>query len=169
MNEQHPFFEHIRAEHPNPDKFDEFVSACFRPLRKSIRINTLKISVIDFLSMAKKRSWLLTNIPWCSDGFWIESSDPDTPLNLGNSGEHLSGLFYIQEASSMLPPSVLISESSSDKIPNTVLDMAAAPGSKTTQIAALMNNTGSILANELSASRIKVLHANLQQIGRAHV
>ena len=161
MNEQHPFFEHIRAEHPNPDNFDEFIGACYRPLRKSIRVNTLKISIADFLLLANKRDWKLTNIPWCPEGFWIEGTESESSLNLGNSGEHLAGLFYIQEASSMLPPSVLLS----GNMPTNLLDMAAAPGSKTTQLAALMNNNGSILANELSASRLKVLHANLQRCG----
>ncbi len=80
---------------------------------------------------------------------------------LGNCGEHLMGLFYIQEASSMLPPIALLKDNPS----MLVLDMAAAPGSKTTQLAALMNNQGTILANELSASRLKVLHANLQRCG----
>ena len=61
----------------------------------------------------------------------------------------------------MLPPIALLKDNPS----TLVLDMAAAPGSKTTQLAALMDNQGTILANELSASRLKVLHANLQRCG----
>jgi len=105
--------------------------------------------------------WTLTTIPWCKEGFWIESADENKELQLGNSGEHLMGLFYIQEASSMLPAVVLLD----NKPASMVLDMAAAPGSKTTQLAALMENKGTILANELSASRVKVLHANIQRCG----
>lgn len=62
----------------------------------------------------------------------------------------------------MLPVSALIDSAPQ---PDSVMDMAAAPGSKTTQLAALMGNQGAILANEFSASRVKVLHANLSRCG----
>ncbi|RLA03020.1 MAG: 16S rRNA (cytosine(1407)-C(5))-methyltransferase RsmF [Gammaproteobacteria bacterium] len=169
MNPIDSFFEHIRKQHPDPDSFVDFIAACKRPLRKSIRVNTLKISVDDFKGLAAKRGWILTPIPWCKEGFWIDHNPEKEPLQLGNCGEHLMGLFYIQEASSMLPAEALLSGLSTE--PNgldankMVLDMAAAPGSKTTQLAAIMSNEGTLLANELSASRLKVLHANLQRCG----
>ncbi len=78
--------------------------------------------------------------------------------------EHIQGLFYIQEASSMLPP-VALFDSTDSKILETVLDVASAPGSKTTQLAALMNNHGLLIANEYSSSRVKILHANVQRMG----
>lgn len=62
----------------------------------------------------------------------------------------------------MLPVSALFM---ANDTPARVLDMAAAPGSKTTQIAARLNNQGLIVANEYSASRVKVLHANLHRCG----
>lgn len=62
----------------------------------------------------------------------------------------------------MLPVTALFSGNAS---PERVMDMAAAPGSKTTQMAACMHNRGTILANEFSASRVKVLHANLSRCG----
>jgi 16S rRNA (cytosine1407-C5)-methyltransferase len=62
-----------------------------------------------------------------------------TPLPLGSTAEHLSGLFYIQEASSMLPVAALFADGNA---PERVMDVAAAPGSKTTQIAARMGNHG---------------------------
>ena len=169
MKTQHPFFTHIQQQHPNPGKFSDFLSACQRPLRKSIRVNTLKISVVDFKILTNKRSWKLTDIPWCEEGFWIDDIETVEQFQLGNSGEHLLGLFYIQEASSMLPPIALLKDLTfKDSLANNklkILDIAAAPGSKTTQLAAMVNNTGTILANELSASRLKVLHANLQRCG----
>jgi 16S rRNA (cytosine1407-C5)-methyltransferase len=166
---QHAFFSHIQQQHPNPGKFSDFLSACQRPLRKSIRVNTLKISVIDFKILAYKRGWELSIIPWCEEGFWIDDDSTAEQFSLGNSGEHLLGLFYIQEASSMLPPIALLKKNlASNNLPRKnlkILDLAAAPGSKTTQLAAMVNNTGTILANELSASRLKVLHANLARCG----
>ena len=143
-----------------------FVDSCHQPLRRAIRVNTLKISVDDFKIRASEHHWKLTAIPWCEEGFWIELEEETTPL--GNSFEHLSGLFYIQEASSMLPVAALfhLFEQSSE---STVLDAAAAPGSKTTQMAAKMQNKGLIVANEYSASRIKMLHANVQRCGIKNV
>lgn len=159
------FLAQMRALLPAHLSFDDFIAACQRPLRRSLRVNTLKITVEDFLTLVAPYGWQLTPIPWCSEGFWIERNNEDD-LPLGSTAEHLSGLFYIQEASSMLPVCALFA---SDEIPERVMDVAAAPGSKTTQIAAKMGNHGAILANEYSASRVKVLHANISRCGISNV
>lgn len=151
----------MREALPSHLSLDDFIAACQRPLRRSIRVNTLKISVDDFLALVSPYGWQLTPVPWCAEGFWIERDD-EASLPLGSSAEHLSGLFYIQEASSMLPVAALFADGNS---PERVMDVAAAPGSKTTQIAARMGNQGAILANEFSASRVKVLHANISRCG----
>lgn len=151
----------MREALPSHLSLDDFIAACQRPLRRSIRVNTLKISVEDFLALVSPYRWQLTPVPWCAEGFWIERDDEDA-VPLGSTAEHLSGLFYIQEASSMLPVAALFAEGNS---PDRVMDVAAAPGSKTTQIAARMGNRGAILANEFSASRVKVLHANISRCG----
>ena len=143
---------------------DDFIAACNRPLRPSLRVNTLKISVADFVILAATWQWELLPIPWCPEGFWIQRQDNDE-TRLGNALAHLAGLFYIQEASSMLPVTALFAHQTA---PLLVMDVAAAPGSKTTQIAALMNNQGGIVANEYSASRVKVLHANINRCGVAN-
>lgn len=159
------FLAQMREAMPAHLAFDDFIAACQRPLRRSIRVNTLKISVTDFLALVAPYGWQLTPVPWCAEGFWIEREDEES-LPLGSTAEHLSGLFYIQEASSMLPVAALFT---GDEMPKRVMDVAAAPGSKTTQIAARMGNQGAILANEFSASRVKVLHANLSRCGIANV
>lgn len=151
----------MREALPSHLSLDDFIAACQRPLRRSIRVNTLKISVGDFLALVSPYNWQLTPVPWCAEGFWIERDDEDA-VPLGSTAEHLSGLFYIQEASSMLPVAALFAD---DNAPERVMDVAAAPGSKTTQIAARMGNQGAILANEYSASRVKVLHANISRCG----
>ncbi|MDA7747275.1 16S rRNA (cytosine(1407)-C(5))-methyltransferase RsmF [Psychromonas sp.] len=164
------FIDKMSAIIPENLTVDDLIAACRRPLRRAIRVNTLKISVADFQLRAKEHAWKLIPIPWCAEGFWIASDDLIESQNsteghsLGNSAEHLAGLCYIQEASSMLPVSALFHFfKQSDK--SVVLDAAAAPGSKTTQIAALMENKGLIIANEFSSSRIKMLHANIQRSG----
>ncbi|CAO96557.1 16S rRNA (cytosine(1407)-C(5))-methyltransferase RsmF [Erwinia tasmaniensis] len=155
------FVEQMQQLLPDADEFQRFITSSQLPLRRSLRVNTLKISVDDFLTLVEPYQWALTPIPWCQEGFWISRDDADT-LPLGSTAEHLAGLFYIQEASSMLPVSALFD---GGDMPQRVMDMAAAPGSKTTQIAAHMGNRGAILANEYSASRVKVLHANLSRCG----
>jgi len=155
------FLEATRAIMPAELSMDDFIAACQRPLRPSLRVNTLKISVTDFLELAGNYQWDLEPVPWCAEGFWINRNVLDD-TRLGNALSHLAGLFYIQEASSMLPVTALFAN---DTQPVLVMDVAAAPGSKTTQIAALMENQGGIIANEYSASRVKVLHANISRCG----
>ncbi len=154
----------MRASLPDEAELQRFLAISQQPLRKSVRVNTLKISVADFLARTAQYGWRLTPVPWCAEGFWIERDDESLPL--GSVAEHLSGLFYIQEASSMLPVTALFAAAPDAQ---QVMDMAAAPGSKTTQLAALMHNRGAILANEYSASRVKVLHANISRCGVSNV
>jgi len=170
------FLSHAKNSFLKDYQVEDFINACCQPLRKSIRINTLKISVTECLKEFEQYDLVCTPIPWCKEGFWIAAKNLDDENGttkcsmtenssvLGNLPEHLQGLFYIQEASSMLPPSALI-DSPENLNDVMILDMAAAPGSKTTQLAALVDNSGLILANEMSASRVKVLHANLVRCG----
>ena len=155
------FLDVVRDALPANLTLEDFIEYSRRPLRRSLRVNTLKISVADFLALVEPYNWQLTPIPWCAEGFWIEREDEDS-LPLGSTAEHLSGMFYIQEASSMLPVTALFADG---REPQRIMDVAAAPGSKTTQIAARMGNQGAILANEYSASRVKVLHANISRCG----
>ncbi|WP_105902139.1 16S rRNA (cytosine(1407)-C(5))-methyltransferase RsmF [Vibrio gangliei] len=154
------FLQLVESTMPSHLSMADFIAACQRPLRRSIRVNTLKVSVQEMLVIAGEKGWTLSPIPWCEEGFWIDREDKTVPL--GNTAEHLAGLFYIQEASSMLPVTALLKDN--DNL-DLVLDMAAAPGSKTTQIAAAMQNHGALVANEYSASRVKVLSANVQRCG----
>ena len=93
-------------------------------------------------------------IPWCEEGFWIEHHKKER-RDIGNLPEHSLGYFYIQEAASMIPPLVL------DPKPNdVVLDIAASPGSKTTQIVQYMQNKGILIANDYTIDRMKPLSIN---------
>ncbi|MEZ9538020.1 16S rRNA (cytosine(1407)-C(5))-methyltransferase RsmF [Shewanella sp. 10N.286.51.B8] len=153
------YLTHIATELPAHLNMDDFIAACNRPLRKSIRVNTLKISVAQFTQIMTDNGWQFEAIPWCAEGFWVSVSDD---VQIGNMIEHIQGLFYIQEASSMLPPVALLQNDNHSKL---ILDVASAPGSKTTQLAALMDNQGLLIANEYSASRVKILHANVLRMG----
>ncbi|MBD1582750.1 16S rRNA (cytosine(1407)-C(5))-methyltransferase RsmF [Pseudoalteromonas sp. S16_S37] len=160
------FIDDVKTYIPRHLSIDEFVEACQRPLRRSVRVNTLKMSVTDFQSYCKAHNWEIDPVPWCNTGFWLtRPDDEEQNLPIGNTELHLSGCIYVQEASSMLPVQAL-----SDVIDDCeyVLDMAAAPGSKTTQLAAMMNGNGVLVANEFSSSRVKVLAANTKRMGVAN-
>ncbi len=137
------------------NRYDDFIQCSFSFLRRSIRVNIIKSDVPTILARLEK-DWKLVPIPWCAQGFWLESERRD----IGNTLEHALGYIYVQEAASMIPPLVL------DPQPGeTVLDMAAAPGSKTCQMAAMMRNSGLLVANDIKPDRLKPLGLNLQRLG----
>ncbi len=129
-----------------------------RPLRKSKRVNTLKIPIKKFEQYAQKMHWKIEPVPWCPEGFFIDREDRETAL--GKDLLHMMGGTYMQEAASMLPVALL------DPQPGeTILDMSAAPGSKTTQIAARMQRRGVLIANDMQEKRLWTLNTNLQRCG----
>ncbi|TSC58296.1 MAG: Ribosomal RNA small subunit methyltransferase F, partial [Candidatus Peregrinibacteria bacterium Greene0416_62] len=137
-------------------------AASARPLRKCIRVNTLKTTVEEVLHRASEQGWKLTPVPWCPEGFFIDREDRTEAL--GKDLLHLLGHVYLQEASSMLPPVML-----GAKPGEAVLDMCAAPGSKTTQIAAAMSGRGLIVANEVQEKRMWTLNTACQRSGVTNV
>ena len=143
----------------NKSDFEKLQKSLEKPFRKSIRINTLKISVAEFKKIAKKKKWILTQVPWCKEGFFIDRVDRSVPL--GKDLLHHSGCFYIQEASSMYPISLL----SDVKDTDLILDLCAAPGSKFTQVSQKGEKLPMIVANEPSGNRIKGLVSNIKRLG----
>lgn len=138
--------------------WEEFKTCSLSFLNRSIRANTLKIPVKE-LKERLQDTWNLEQIPWCKEGFWIEHHKKER-RDIGNLIEHSLGYFYTQEAASMIPPIVL--DPKPDEI---VLDIAASPGSKTTQIAQYMENKGILIANDYTYERMKPLSINLQRCG----
>jgi NOL1/NOP2/sun family putative RNA methylase len=121
----------------------------------NIRTNTLKISVEQLEKKFKEKSYQLEKIPWCKEGFWIKAEE-----NLSKTIYHVLGYCFIQNASSMIPPTVL------NPTPGEiVLDLCASPGAKTTQLSAAMQNKGLIIANDITYKRLKALRGNLQRCG----
>lgn len=125
----------------------------------SIRVNTLKISPEKLKKRIEEKKWII-NQPFKNYPEILVIENNLMPGELGRSIEHLLGYYYVQEISSMLPIIAL-----NPKPNESLLDLCAAPGSKTTQAAAKMENTGNIIANELQMGRIKVLASNLQRCG----
>jgi NOL1/NOP2/sun family putative RNA methylase len=136
--------------------WEAFKVASLKYLRRAIRVNTLKISVSN-LKKRLEKEWALEQIPWIREGFWITNKYSDR-RDIGNLKEHMLGYFYVQEAASMIPPLLL-----DVKPGDFVLDCCSAPGSKTTQMGAMLKGKGFIIANELTGSRIAPLSINLQR------
>ncbi|MEA3514488.1 MAG: RsmB/NOP family class I SAM-dependent RNA methyltransferase [Nanoarchaeota archaeon] len=141
--------------------FEIFKKYCLSFLRRSIRVNTLKITIPKLVKRIET-DWNLMQIPWCKQGFWVDHKGigEEKRRDIGNLTEHALGYFYVQEAASMIPPVVL------DPNPGEiVLDMCASPGSKASQIAQYMQNKGLIVANDYKGIRLAPLGINLQRMG----
>ncbi len=143
-------------------EWEEFKKYSLSFLRRSIRVNTLHGSVKEITDSISKKGWILEQIPWCKEGFWIEHEGigEEKRRDVGNLLEHQLGKIYVQEAASMIPPLVLNPQPG-----DLVLDLCAAPGSKTTQMGMLMNNKGLIVANDYKGARLQSLGINVQKSG----
>ena len=141
----------------NLTNFEEFKEISLKPLPRVIRVNTLKSNVDDLKKRLK--DWKLKKLKYHNHAFEIEHKKKER-RDVGNLKEHFLGYFYLQEGASLLPPLIL-----DPKEDDIVLDVAAAPGSKTTQMAAMMKNKGLIVANEVKYMRLKPLSINLQRCG----
>ncbi|MFX1314561.1 MAG: RsmB/NOP family class I SAM-dependent RNA methyltransferase [Promethearchaeota archaeon] len=127
-----------------------------RPLTPSIRVNTLKIQPEELSNRLENKGYKLQTINWIPYGFTVLKET----YNLGSLHEYLQGYFYIQNIASMLPAIIL------NPNPNeTVIDMCAAPGGKSTHLAQLMNNKGSLILVERNRNRIPALEINLRRMG----
>lgn len=121
-----------------------------------LRVNQLRIENEEFERIMSKFELKKIN--------WIEGVYSTEHEKMGNSIEYQTGLFYIQSLSSMVPVYILNPQKN-----DIVLDMAAAPGSKTTQMAIQMKNEGIIIANDISYNRMKSLTSHLDRLGIINV
>ena len=139
------------------DEFEKYEEALSLPLNHSLRVNTLKISVEDFLAISPFK---LTPVPWAENAFYYDAS-LDTP---SKHPFYFAGLYYLQEPSATLPAATLPIEEG-DK----VLDICSAPGGKSTELAAKLKGTGLLVSNDISASRLKALQKNIESFGASNV
>ncbi len=133
--------------------FDAFVKTMDEPAFKGVRINTLKCDKERFL---QKFPYKLKQTPFYKDGYYIDSD----VSRIGSHPYHHAGAIYMQEPSAMSAVSMLSVEEG-----DRVLDLCAAPGSKTTQIAAELKGTGLLWSNEIVRNRASILVSNLERCG----
>ncbi|TYG37728.1 hypothetical protein ES288_D13G164600v1 [Gossypium darwinii] len=135
----------------------ELIEAFEKPRPTCIRTNTLRTHRRDLADVLSKRGVELDQLSkWSKVGLVVYNSH----VPIGATPEYLAGFYYIQGASSFLPVMALAPQEK-----ERVVDMAAAPGGKTTYVAALMKNSGIIYANEIREARLKSLTANLHRMG----
>ncbi len=127
----------------------------------TFRVNTLKTTRDELRARLMELGLETDSVAWYPDAFILQNK---SKWELMETPPYQNGELYVQSLSSMIPPLVL------DPQPGEkVCDLAAAPGSKTTQMAAMMRNQGEIVANDRSKIRLRKLVANLKTQGVTNV
>ncbi len=126
------------------------------PLTPTIRVNTLKINSSDLNKRLRNKGFELDPIEMIPYGYNIIKETH----NLGSTHEFLQGYYYLQNYASMLSAIIL-----EPKPTETIIDMCAAPGSKSTHIGQLMENKGALVLIERNKNRIPALELNLRRMG----
>lgn len=138
------------------DDFEAFWAAYDRPNTPALRLNPMK-NVGNADTDKPPLPCIGQPVPWAAHGYYY---DPDAELRPGKHPYHEAGAYYIQEASAMIPAS-LCPPTPGDK----VLDLCAAPGGKSTQLAAALSGRGLLVANEIHPQRASILSQNIERMG----
>ena len=141
------------------EDFESYMKILKEQPVRSLRCNTIKISPEKLRKRLEEKNWKIKT-PFKDFPEIMIVENELLPGELGRALEHLLGYYYIQEIASMLPVLVL-----NPKKGERVLDLCASPGSKTTQSAARMENSGLLIANEVKIGRIKILASNTERCG----
>ena len=137
----------------SPVTMDKVLSGMMTERYTTLRVNTIQYSIQELMKYFKEINIKFERVLWYDDGLVIKNANEK---ELQKLDIYQQGKIYIQSLSSMIPPLVL-----APKLEEKVLDLTAAPGSKTTQMAGLMQNRGWILANELDSIRCERLRYNV--------
>lgn len=134
------------------EEYDDYIKSFDENKYCGIRANTLKVSPERLCELV---DWELTPVKWCDTGFYYNEE-----IRPAKHPFYNAGLYYIQEPSAMSTGAMLNVEPG-----DRVLDLCAAPGGKSTQVAAKLQGEGVIVSNDISASRCKALLKNIEVCG----
>lgn len=134
------------------NEYTDFINGFEKQENRSLRVNTLKGDRERFLQVSP---FTLEPVAWEKNGFYY--GEEERP---GRHLFHEAGVYYIQEASAMLPVSCMEA-----KPGERILDLCAAPGGKSTQIGAAMQGEGLLVCNEIHADRARILSENIERMG----
>lgn len=140
---------------------DKILTGMYEKRYTTLRVNTIKYNIEDLIAVLKKENIEFEKVEWYENALIIKNVNE---RKLQELEIYKNGYIYIQSLSSMIPPLVL-----NPKRGDKVLDLTAAPGSKTTQMSAMMENEGYILANELDTIRCQRLKYNVDMQGASIV
>lgn len=146
----------LRMKHLLGEEFQDFLDIFNSSPCHGLRVNTLKLPIEQFINISP---FSLSPLPWCTSGFLVP--DDEKP---GKNPYHAAGLYYLQDPSAMAVVEILAPQPF-----ERVLDLAAAPGGKTTHLASMMNGRGLLVANEIKTKRIGHLTMNLERWGARNV
>jgi 16S rRNA C967 or C1407 C5-methylase (RsmB/RsmF family)/NOL1/NOP2/fmu family ribosome biogenesis protein len=132
-----------------------FLASYNSPRTQGLRMNMLKLAGCKDTAEHLRELFQLEPVPWCPTGYYYpEHTRP------GKHPYHQAGLYYIQEPSAMSSVELLAPQPG-----DVVLDLAAAPGGKSTQIAGYLKGRGLLVANEIHPQRAKALSENIERLG----
>ena len=136
-------------------EYAAFETCLLQEPRRSLRINTLKSKDGQGKDILSVLPFSLSPVPWAETGYYYEEEEQP-----GRHPFHQAGLYYIQEASAMAPVTFLEA-----KPGERILDLCAAPGGKSTQIACAMKGKGTLVCNEIHPARARILSENIERMG----
>ena len=151
------------------EEYEDFAACYGNDHAHSLRINPLKGTKeqYDQTSVFKEREPLKEQVAWEENGFYYEDS-----LQPGKHPFHEAGVYYIQEASAMAPAAIckrtdpnFVNSADSRFFGERILDLCAAPGGKSTQMASAMEGRGILFSNEIHPTRAKILSENIERMG----
>lgn len=137
-------------------EYPAFLASYERSPYKALRVNTLKTELVEFMDDPPFPLGEQIEFPECEEinQFYIEEE------KAGSYREHFAGLYYLQEPSAMC-----VGELTAPLRKERVLDLCAAPGGKTVQLAMQMKGDGILISNEIDAGRAKILSQNVERMG----
>ena len=142
----------VRMKEMLGEEYAAFYASYDLPKYQALRINPLKTERDTFLLQAP---FSLNRVPWTTNGYYYSGNDQP-----GRHPYHEAGVYYIQEPSAMAPAEYLMAEPG-----ERILDLCAAPGGKSSQIACSMQGEGLIVCNEIHPARAKILSENIERMG----
>ncbi|WP_255190864.1 RsmB/NOP family class I SAM-dependent RNA methyltransferase [Natronobeatus ordinarius] len=150
--------EPLERYRPVVDDFEAFLEACRRPLGTAVRVNAIKASVDRATATLEEEGVGYEQADWNPRVLRLETDSP------GSTWASFHGFTHGQEEVSAVPPVVL------DPQPGErVWDACAAPGGKTTQLAALMDDRGTVVGNDSNLGRLSALRFNAERLGATSI
>lgn len=136
-------------------EYEAFLESFSQEKYQALRLNGLKVALNGEQATNLMAPFHLTPVSWADNGYYYEKEDQP-----GKHPYHEAGVYYIQEPSAMAPVTLLEPQPGEQ-----VLDLCAAPGGKSTQIAAAMKGEGLLISNEIHPARAKILSENIERMG----